>query len=195
MAERTDVTQWLNQLADGGGAGVDRLLPLIYDELRRLAESRLRQERPDHTLQATALVHEAYLKLVDQTNVTWQNRSHFVAVAGQAIRRILVDHARSRGRLKRGRGGRGLSLDDVLTLAADAPGADLLALDEALQKLARAHPKKARVVEMRFFAGMTVDEVSSVLGVASRTVERYWEFARAWLYRELEGAQDATGSE
>lgn len=186
MPLESDVTQLLNHLAAGGGTAADRLLPLVYDELRRLAASHLRQQRPDHTLQATALVHEAYLRLVDQKRVEWQSRAHFFAVAALAIRRILVDHARARGSQKRGGGQPRLSLDAALTISAEAPGTDLLALDEVLESFARAHPDKARVVEMRFFGGLTLDETAAVLGVTTRTVERYWEFARAWLYRALE---------
>ena len=191
MSERTDVTLLLNSLAQGGRTGVDRLLPLVYEELRRLAESSLQRERPDHTLQATALVHEAYLRLVDQSRVAWQDRAHFFAVAAQAIRRILVDHARAHGRQKRGSGMRKLSLDDALTLSAEGPGTDLLALDDVLERFSREHAEKARVVEMRFFGGLSVDEVAAVLEISSRTVERYWEFARAWLYRELDDGNES----
>lgn len=186
MATPTDVTRLLGDLAQGGRVGAEQLLPAVYDELRRMAEHFLQRERPDHTLQATALVHEAYLRMVDQTQVTWRSRAHFFAVAAQAIRRILVDHARGRARLKRGGGGRKLSLDDALTLSAESPGTDLLALHEALERLAREHPEKARVVEMRFFGGLTSEEAARVLDLTTRTVERYWEFSRAWLYRALE---------
>jgi len=196
MSERTDITLLLNSLAEGrsrapeaGREAVDRLLPRVYDELRRLAESQLQQERTDHTLQATALVHEAYLRLVDQTRVVWRSRAHFFAVAAQAIRRILVDHARSHGRAKRGGAAHKLSLDDALTLSAATSGTDLLALDEVLDKFSREHADQARVVEMRFFGGLTTEEAAAVLGVTTRTVERYWEFARAWLYRELESSR------
>lgn len=190
MPEREDVTLLLNSVAEGSPAELDRLMPLVYEELRQLAQSYLKLERPNHTLQATALVHEAYARLVDQTRVVWRSREHFFAVSATAVRRILVDHARTRGRQKRGGGRRVLSLDDAPTLAADSPGTEVLALDEALTELAREHPDKARVVEMRFFGGMTVEETATQLNVTTRTVERYWAFARAWLFRELECAED-----
>ena len=186
MSDGNDVTQLLNRLAAEGGSGAQRLLPLVYDELRRLAASHLRHERPDHTLQATALVHEAYLRLIDQTRTEWQSRAHFFAVAATAIRRILVDHARARGSQKRGGQQQRLSLNAALTLSGSTPGTELLALDEVLERFTQEHPEKARVVEMRFFGGLTTDEIAGVLGLTTRTVERYWEFARAWLYRALE---------
>lgn len=194
MPDDTDATSLLNQLAAGGQGAADRLLELIYGELRRLAESRLRQERSDHTLQATALVHEAYLRLVGQTRVVWKSRAHFFAVAAQAMRRILIDHARSRARQKRGAAGRALPLDEGLTISPQTPATDLLALDEAMTRLAQAHPRKAQVVEMRFFGGLTAEEIAAVQDVTVRTVERDWEFARAWFYREMEGA-DGTATE
>ena len=189
----TDVTRLLLELSEGRGAATDELLPLVYDELRGLARRHLAAERVDHTLQATALVHEAFLRLVDQDRVQWRNRAHFLAVGATAMRRILVDHARARGRLKRGGGGdrRRLSLDEALGLAAVEDRTDLLALDEALTRLAAEHPDKVRVVEMRFFGGLSTEETAAVLGVTTRTVERHWQFARAWLFRALEdGAED-----
>lgn len=170
----------------------DDLLPVVYDELRRLAQSRMTQERGDHTLQATALVHEAYLKLVDQTRVVWQNRAHFFAVAAKAIRRILIDHARAKKSTKRGGDDVPLSLDDALTVPAsqDDPGLDFLALHSALEKLAQEDPVKEQVVELRFFGGLTGKETAEVLGVDPRTVDRYWKYARAWLYRELTECAD-----
>lgn len=191
MPRQEDVTLLLNAAAEGGRSALDRLMPLVYAELRQLAEAYLRLERPDHTLQATSLVHEAYARLVDQTRVVWKSREHFFAVSATAVRRILVDHARTRSRQKRGGGRPALSLDDAPTLAADSPGTEVLALDEALTRLSCDHPDKARVVEMRFFGGMTVDETAVQLGVTTRTVERYWEFARAWLFRELEHSDAA----
>ncbi len=185
--DQGDVTRLLGEVGQRRAEAVDRLYPLVYDELRRLAQSALARERPDHTLQATALVHEAYLKLVDQTRARWHDRAHFFAVAAQAIRRILVDHARGRGRDKRGGGWQRLEADALLNLPGDAPSADLLGLDAALAKLALDHPEKVRVVEMRFFAGLTTAEAAEVLQVTTRTVERHWQFARAWLYRELSG--------
>ncbi|MFK7959846.1 MAG: ECF-type sigma factor [Phycisphaerales bacterium] len=182
-----DVTQLLIGLADGNDRASDHLLPLVYDELKRLARHHLDAERVDHTLQATALVHEAYLRLVDQDRVQWRNRAHFVAIGAQAMRRILVDHARGRRRLKRGGTDRHrISLDRAIDLAAVEHGTDLISLDDAMQRLAEAHPDKVRVVEMRFFGGLTTDETAAVLGVTSRTVERHWQFARAWLFRSLE---------
>ncbi len=195
MSDGTDVTQLLNRLAAGGGIGADKLLPLVYDELRRLAATHLQNQRPDHTLQATALVHEAYLRLVDQTRVEWQSRAHFFAVAALAIRRILVDHARARDCQKRGGQHQKLSIDAAPTISAEAPGSDLLALDEVLERFSHVHPDKARVVEMRFFGGLTTAETAAVLGVTTRTVERYWEFARAWLYRALEAPRSAAPAE
>ncbi|MCA9290042.1 MAG: sigma-70 family RNA polymerase sigma factor [Phycisphaerales bacterium] len=188
-----DATQLLQDLSAGDGEAVDRLLPLVYDELHRLAGQHLRRERRDHTLQPTALVHEAYLRLIDQTRVQWQNRAHFMAVASQAIRRILVDHARSKGRKKRGGDRQRIALDQ----AAIVGGTDdsmLVDLDEALVRLATEHPEKVRVVEMRFFGGLPVAEVAEVLGVTTRTVERYWQFARAWLYRELAEPSEESSS-
>lgn len=185
MSTPRDVTVILRHATSGDRAAAGELLPLVYDELRRLAQHHLKSERSDHTLQATALVHEAYLRLVDQTRTEWQNRAHFFAVAAQAIRRILIDHARSRGRAKRGGGAQKLSLEEVPTLAANDSYTDLLALDASLDALAKAHARPARVVEMRFYAGLTTREVAEVLGVSTRTVEGDWQFARAWLYAAL----------
>ncbi len=182
-----DVTRRNGDVGTSGPGPVDHLYPLVYDELRRLAQAALRFERTGHTLQPTALVHEAYLKLVDQTRARWQDRAHFCAVAAQAIRRILVDHARRRARDKRGGGWERLDPDLLLNLPAEAPAADLLALESALDKLAVDRPQHVRVVEMRFYAGLTNDHIAAVLGVSARTVERHWSFARAWLYRELGG--------
>jgi RNA polymerase sigma factor (TIGR02999 family) len=181
-----DVTELLHAIAEGHDSAVNDLLPLVYDELRRLAESFLERERPDHTLQATALVHEAYVKLVDQHSARWNDRAHFFAVAAQAMRRILVDHARTHGRAKRGGGLRQVSLDTQAELA-QRPDTDLLALDDALDRLAKDSPDSIRVVEMRYFSGMTIDETAAALGVSTATVEREWRYARAWLYRDLAG--------
>ena len=187
-----DVTQLLHAIADGHDSGVDELLPLVYGELRKLAQSFLERERGDHTLQATALVHEAYLKLVDQRSARLQDRTHFFAVAAQAMRRILVDLARTHGRAKRGGGLQRVSLDGQAELAQE-PDVDLMTLDEALERLGEDSPESIRVVEMRFFAGMTVQETAVALGVSDSTVERDWRYARAWLFREL--ADDQAGSE
>ena len=187
MVEPGEVTRLLDEIGAHQDGAVDRLYPLVYDELRRLAQTALRRETPGHTLQATALVHEAYLKLVDQTATRWHDRAHFFAIAAQAIRRILVDHARGRQRQKRGGGWDRLDPAALLNLPARAPATDLLALEEALLKLGRDHPEKVSVVEMRFYAGLSLAEIAAVLGVTTRTVDRHWQFARAWLYRELCG--------
>ena len=192
MAGSDDVTELLLRASEGDRESIDRLLPLVYDELRRLAEHQLHSERRDHTLQATALVHEAYMSLVDQTRVQWKNRAHFFAVAAQAIRRILVDHARSKQRAKRGGGWKRVDLDDQSSAAAE-PSDDLVSLDSALTAFADEHPDQARVVEMRFFGGLTADETARVLGVSTRTVERRWQYARAWLHRALEDPAEANG--
>lgn len=184
MGEPEDLTHLLVAARDGDSRAADRLLPQVYGELRILAETMLRQERPDHTLQATALVHEAYLKLVDQTRAQWRDRAHFFAVAAQALRRILVDHARARDRKKRGHGRVRVPLQDDLAVFYERQ-VDLCALDEALRHLEAKHPEHARIVEMRFFAGLTVDEVASVLDVTARTVAYKWRFARAWLRQAL----------
>lgn len=184
-----EATSLLMSAAEGDGQAMPRLLDLVYDELRALAESYLARERPDHTLQATALVHEAYLRLVDQTRVPWSNRGHFFAVAATAMRRVLINHARARGRLKRGGGGRTFSLDEALTIG-QAPDERLLALDDALTRLAHLDARKAHVVELRFFAGLTNAECAGVLGVAEATVRRDWKFAKAWLLHDLTGDAD-----
>ena len=184
-----DVTDLLHRLGAGDPMAESDLLPLVYEALRDLAGSHLRRERRDHTLQATDLLHEAYLKLADQTRVDWKNRGHFLAVAAQAMRRILVDHARQRNSQKRG-GQRGRVDLDTALLVGDDPGTDLVALDEALVRLATEHPEKARVVELRFFGGLTNAEAAEVVGATTRTVERHWTFARAWMYRAL--APDVT---
>lgn len=188
----TDVTTTLRRIRRGESPAAE-LFPIVYDELRRLASDHLRGERSDHTLQTTALVHETYLRLVDLRRMEWQDRAHFFGVASGAIRRILIDHARARGRVKRGAGARHVSLDDVLALSAsDTPGPELLELDRALGELAIHFPDKARVVELRFFGGLTLPEIAEVLGVTRRTVDRYWLFARSWLYRELKASLEET---
>ena len=189
MADHKEqMTQILEQIKGGDQKAADKLLPLVYDEFRALARHYLNQERPNHTLQPTALVNEAYMKLVDQTRVDWQGRSHFFAVAAQAMRRILVDHARSRQRDKRGGGRARVALDEAVALAPEKDE-DVLALDEALEKLAKLDERQAKVVELRFFGGLSVDEVAEALGVSKRTVEGDWTFARAWLSRELRGIE------
>jgi len=181
---KTDVTTLLEQASTGDESAVRRLMPLVYDELRRLAEFYLRQERSDHTLQATALVHEAYLRLIKQDQVDWQNRAHFFGVAAQSIRRILVDHARHHQRLKRGGDRQRIALDDDVAID-DGRELDLVGLDDALTKLSSHNPRAAEIVELRFFGGLTREEVGEYLGVAVRTVADDWRYARAWLRREL----------
>ncbi|HEY0408471.1 MAG TPA: sigma-70 family RNA polymerase sigma factor [Pyrinomonadaceae bacterium] len=178
-----EVTQLLVKLSDGDRTALDELLPLVYGELRRLADRYLRRERSDHTLQATALVNEAYLRLVDQ-NVPWQNRAHFFGVAAEMMRRILVDHARSHQAQKRGSGGVKLSLDEAINMS-DERATDLISLDEALTALAAFDPQKSRIVELRFFAGLSIEETAKVLGVGTATVIRQWRMAKAWLYHEV----------
>ena len=182
-----DVTQLLLAWGAGDQAAGDRLLAAVYTELRRQAARAMRRESSEHTLQTTALVHEAYLRLVDQRRVVWQNRAHFFGVAAQLMRRILVDHARERRAAKRGGGARPLTLgdvDDAAAPAADA-GADVLALHEALERLAALDPEQARLVELRYFAGLSIEETAEALGVSPATVKREWAIARAWLRREL----------
>ncbi|HEX8708188.1 MAG TPA: sigma-70 family RNA polymerase sigma factor [Pyrinomonadaceae bacterium] len=183
-----EVTQLLAALSKGERGALDQLLPLVYDELRHLADRYLRRERSDHTLQATALVHEAYIKLVDQ-KVAWQNRAHFFGVAAQAMRRILVDHARGHQAEKRGSGQK-LSLDDVLEVGIDQEF-DLVALDDALNKLAEMDPQKSRIVELRFFGGLSIEETAEVMGIGTATVIRQWRMAKAWLYGQVSGNSQA----
>lgn len=183
-SSRSDITRILKKAGSGDDSALNRLLPLVYDELRALAESYLQRERPDHTLQATALVHEAYVRLVKQEEVEWQNRAHFFAVAARAIRRILVDHARTHQRAKRGGRHQRVQLDDDI-LVTEGRGLDLLSLDEAMERLADLHERQSRIVELRFFGGLSAKETSAVLGVSSRTVDADWSMARAWLRREL----------
>jgi len=184
MGKRTDITTLLNQASAGDTSAVNRLIPMVYDELRALAQSYLRHERPDLTLQATALVHEAYFRLIQQERVQWQGRAHFLALAAQAIRRILVDHARHHARAKRGGGRERVRLDEGVAVAAERD-LDLVALDEALEKLARLQPRQAQIVELRFFGGLSLTEVAEYLHVSPRTVDGDWAMARAWLRREL----------
>jgi RNA polymerase sigma factor (TIGR02999 family) len=179
-----DVTQLLHQWSNGNRLALDNLTPVVYDELRRLAGIYLSRERSDHTLQATALVHEAYMKLVDQKNVRWQNRAHFFGIAAQMIRRILVDHARGVRAAKRGGGAMALSLDEALGVS-EKRDLEIEALDDALEALARIDPQQARVVELRFFTGLSIEETAEVLGISDSTVKRDWVSAKAWLFREL----------
>ncbi len=193
MAEES-VTQLLTDWQAGNAAAREALLPVVYQELRQLAQSYLRRERANHTLQSTALVHEAYMKLVDQ-KVDWKGRSHFFGVAAQMMRRILCDYARARGREKRGSGVAPISLDGANWAEFQAAVAnsreDLVAIDDALEKLAKLDPVQCQVVEMRFFSGMTVEETAEALGISPATVKRYWSTARAYLARELANASEA----
>jgi RNA polymerase sigma factor (TIGR02999 family) len=184
---RPDVTGLLVAWGNGDENARTHLVEAVYGELRRLARGYLQRERPDHSLAPTALVHEAYLKLVDQRRVRWQNRAQFFAIAAHLMRRILVDHARARLALKRGAGAR-VPLQDV-DGGNDPFGVDILALDAALQRLSATYPRQADLVHLRFFAGLTVPEVAEVLGVAPITVKRDWAVARAWLYREMRGGE------
>lgn len=180
----TEVSRLLIEWGRGDQEALDRLMPLVYDELRRLASRHLRRERPDHTLQTTALVHEAYLELVGQQHANWQNRAQFFAIAAQLMRRILVDYARSHQAAKRGGDYIKLSLDEAAALS-DEKSADLLALDEALDRLANIDPQQSRVVELRVFGGLSVEETAAALGISPRTVKREWSMARAWLHQQL----------
>ncbi|MGQ0766744.1 MAG: sigma-70 family RNA polymerase sigma factor [Gemmatimonadota bacterium] len=190
MSDNTahDVTRLLIDLQNGKPEASEQLIPLVYAELHDLASHYMRNERPDHTLQPTALVHEAFLKLVDQRHATWQNRSHFYGIAAQAMRRILVDHARKRRAAKRD-GGSAVTLDEFAAVAPERT-LDLIALDDALTKLAGIEGRYARVVELRFFGGLEIEQVAEALGISPATVKRDWTFAKAFLQREL----DASGS-
>jgi RNA polymerase sigma factor (TIGR02999 family) len=178
------VTQLLKDWSSGQKATHDELLPLVYDDLRRLARRYMRREGPGHTLQTTGLINEAYLRLIEQKNISWQNRAHFFGIAAQSMRRILVDHARTRQRLKRGGGALQVSLDDAEGITSQSP-TDLLALDEALMRLAEIDGRKCRVVELRFFGGLSIQETAEVLHVSPGTVMHDWTVAKAWLYRAL----------
>ena len=181
----SDVTSILSAIEDGDPKAAEKLLPLVYEELRKLAAAKMAQENPGQTLQATALVHDAYLRLVDSAREqNWENRGHFFAAAAEAMRRILVEKARRKRRLKRGGGYQRVDLDN-LEIAVDGGVEDIIALDEALSKLGEIHPEKAQFVKLRYFAGLTVVEAARAMGISSTTADRYWTFARAWLYREV----------
>jgi RNA polymerase sigma factor (TIGR02999 family) len=182
--ESPDVTQLLLAVSAGERAAVDELLPLIYNELRRLAGGFLRRERSSHTLQPTALVHEAYLRMVDQTRMEWQNRAQFFGVAAQMMRRILIDHARRHHAGKRGGDFEKVPLEENFVVSQER-GAELIALDDALSALAAIDPVKGRLVELRFFGGLSLEESAEVLGISVSTANRHWRMARAWLYGEL----------
>jgi len=175
----------LDRMQRGEPGATDELLPLVYDELRRLADQHLSAERPGQTLQATALVHEAYLRLVGPASSSWESRAHFFGAAARAIRRILIDRARARNSQRRGAGARPQALDEAADLAAPEPRLDLLELDGALERLAQVDAQKARIVELRFFGGLSTEETAQALGLSPSTVTRDWRFARIWLHREL----------
>ena len=184
---KNEVTQLLASMSRGDPRARDVLLPLVYDELRRLAGAYLRRERSDHTLQATALVHEAYIRLVEQSDVRWRNRGHFFGVAAQLMRHILVDHARGRLAAKRGGELVRVPITDAIAMSQDRPE-DLLVIDESLNRLAAMDPRQARIVELRVFGGMTMEEVAESVGVSLATSKRDWAVAKAWLLRELRRA-------
>lgn len=182
------VTQMLMDWSKGDRQALDKLTPLIYSELHLIASRYTRNEHPSHPLQATALVNEAYLRMIDQTRVHWRDRAHFFGVAAQMMRRILVDHARSRDAAKRGGGEYQFSLDEVC-LPFKGRSEDLLAVDDALESLARIDPRQSRIVELRFFGGLTIEQTAEVLDISPATVKRDWHMAKAWLYRELSGGK------
>jgi len=179
-----EVTQLLSEARQGAPGAHDQLFSIVYTELRRIAANYMRRERADHTLQATALVHEAYMQLVDQTRVNWQSRAHFFGVAAQLMRRILVDHARNQGAQKRGGNAQVLSIEDNIGIAS-VPEVAFDELDEALNRLQELDPDQAKLVELRFFGGLTVEEAAEVMGVSTATIEREWRMARAWLHHQL----------
>jgi RNA polymerase sigma-70 factor (ECF subfamily) len=181
------ITELLAEWSGGNQAALDELYPLVYDELHRLARRYMSRERKGHTLQTTALINEAYVRLVDQRNVQWANRSHFFAISAQIMRRILIDHARRQAYAKRGGGARQVSLDETAAIALDDLS-ELLRLDEALQSLAELDPRRSRVVELRYFGGLNNEEIAGVLNISENTVIRDWNMARAWLYRQLTGS-------
>jgi RNA polymerase sigma factor (TIGR02999 family) len=184
----SNVTQLLVDWSKGDKAALDSLIPLVYEELRRQASRYLRRERVGHTLQTTALIHEAYMRLVDQRNVVWQNRAHFFGIAAQLMRRILVDHARTRKRAKRGGSDIRVSLDEATARSAPQD-LDIAALDEALERLAAIDPQQGAIVELRFFSGLNVEETAEVLRISPATVKREWRIAKAWLRREMGGEE------
>ena len=187
-------TELLQAHARGDEAALDRLFPQVYDELRQMARARMRRERPDHTLAATELVHEAFFRLVRLDRIDWQSRAHFLAIASQAMRNVLLDYAEHRGAQKRGAGARPVTLDR-LEIPNDMPGDDVLALCEALQRLEKLEPRQARVVECRFFGGLNLDETAEALGVSAATVSRDWTIARAWLHAELADPSPPSGAD
>ena len=180
-----EVTQILHEWSDGDRDASARLMPLVYDELRRQASRYLKKERSNHTLQTTALINEAYLKLIDQRGVVWQNRAHLFAIAAQAMRRILVDYARQQQREKRGGRAENLPLEQAISIVSQEKSVDLVALDDALTRLEKFDERQARVVELRYFSGLSIDETAEVLSVSNVTVRRDWNMAKAWLLQEI----------
>jgi RNA polymerase sigma factor (TIGR02999 family) len=174
---------------NGDEAAFEQLLPLVYDELRRIARNYMRGERRDHTLQTSALVHEAYLRLLDHEGIDWQNRAHFFGLAAQAMRRVLVDYARRRNFAKRGGAAHHVALEEAASLAEER-AAEVVALDDALQSLAQFDPRKSRVVELRYFGGLSIEETAEVLGIAPATVVRDWNTAKAWLWQEMNRSEE-----
>ena len=185
-----EVTRLLQDSSVGNREALDKLLPLVYNELRRLAHVYLTKERPDHTLQTTALVHEAYMKLIDQRSVNWENRAQFFAISAQAMRRILLDNARKRISAKRGSGGQKIPLDEVADLAAEAADESLIALDAALKQFEQVDPEQSRIVELRYFAGLTIEETAELLHISPSSVQREWTSARAWLFKFVTGSPE-----
>ena len=187
----SDVTLLLTAIERGDSLAAEQLLPLVYDELRRLAASKMSNERPDQTLQATALVHEAFVRLVDMNNAQqWNSRGHFFAAAAEAMRRILVENARRRQQIKRGAGFQ-KSEDHEIAVVADNIQEDLIDLDDALTKLTAIDPQAARLIQLRYFVGLSIQDAAKTLGISSRTADRVWAFARAWLHREISGVPDS----
>ena len=180
-----EISRILQEWSEGGAEVSERLMPLIYDELRRQASRYMRRERIGHTLQTTALIHEAYLKLVDRSDVNWQSRAHFFGAAAQAMKRILVDHAKSRRREKRGGAAEDLPLDEARFVVSRGKSVDLIALDEALTRFAEFDPQQAKIVELKYFAGMQIDEIAEALQISPATVKREWNSAKAWLHNEI----------
>lgn len=180
-----DITRLLQSWSGGNQAAVDDLIPLVYDELHKVAAQYLRKQQIGHTLQPTALVNEAYLKLIDISNVSWQDRAHFFAVASQTMRHILVDHARGRLRQKRGGGAQKVSLDEAISFSSEKNGVDLVLLDDALRALAEIDEQQSKIVELRFFGGLTVEETAVVLRISPATVKREWRIAKAWLHNRI----------
>ena len=191
----TDVTRILNAIEQGDTSAADELLPLVYEELRLLAAQKMSQEKPGQTLQATALVHEAYIRLVEGEDQSWNSRGHFFKAAAEAMRRILVDNARRKKSLRAGGQHKRIDIDEAgpwaLTLSDESPSEDLLALDQALEKLSKTDPRNAELVKLRYFAGLSLDQVAKIEGVSRRTATRWWTYARAWLHRQITGGPDS----